>query len=61
MIKREIKDLTSEEKQDQGPRTLGNEVWSEWEVFGRWKELNQLREIEENGFEIARRLYIEPS
>ena len=35
MIKRGIKDLTSEEEQDQGRKTLGNEVWSEREEFGR--------------------------
>ena len=29
MIKWGIKDLTSEEEQDQGRKTLGNEVWSE--------------------------------
>ena len=33
MMKRGIKDLTSEEEQDQGRRTLGNEVWSEREEF----------------------------
>ena len=35
MIKRGIKDLTSEEEQDQGRKSLGNEVWSEREKFGR--------------------------
>ena len=60
-MKRGIKDLTSEEEQDQGRRTLGIEVWSEWEVFGRWKYLKQSREIEENESEIARHLYIESS
>ena len=35
MMKRGIKDLTSEEEHNQGRRTLGNEVWSEREEFGR--------------------------
>ena len=35
MIKKRIKDLTNEEEQDQGPKTPGNEVWSEREEFGR--------------------------
>ena len=35
MMRRGIKDLTSEEEQDQGRRTLRNEVWSEREEFGR--------------------------
>ena len=46
MMKWGIKDLTSEEEQDQGQRTLGNEVWSEREEFGRWKDSKQSREIE---------------
>ena len=61
MIKKRIKDLTNEEEQDQGWKTLGNEVWSEREEFGRWKDSKQSREIEVNRFEIARRLYIENS
>ena len=33
VIKWGIKDLTSEEEQDQGRKTLGNEVWSERRVW----------------------------
>ena len=59
MIKRGIKDLTREEEQDQGKKSLGNEVWSEREKFRRWKGWKQSREIEDKWSHIARIIYIE--
>ena len=61
MIKWGIKDLTSWEEQDQGRKTLRNEIWSKREEFGRWKGWKKSREIEEKWSEIARILYIETS
>ena len=61
MIKWGIKDLTSEEEQDQGLKTLGNEVCNEREEFGRWKGWKQSREIQEKWSEIVRILDIETS
>ena len=53
MTKWGIKDLTSEEEQDQGRKKLGNEVWSEREEFGRWNDWKQSREIEEKWSKIV--------
>ena len=40
-------------------RNLEEEVWSEWERFGGWKDETVEREIETNENRIAQNLYIE--
>ena len=40
-------------------RNLKEEVWSEWERFGMWKDEFVKREIEKNENRIALNLYIE--
>ena len=44
----EIQSLPSEEKLVKARRNLKEEVWSEWERFGRWKDKAIEREIERN-------------
>ena len=53
------KSLIREKNWSWDQRTLGKEIWSEWERFRRWKDTKQSREIEEMRSEIARTLYIE--
>ena len=53
VIKWGIKDLTSEEEQDQGRKTLGNEVWSEREEFGKVRGQKVSREIKKKWTKIA--------
>ena len=60
MIEWVKRSLTREKNWSWDRRTLGKEVWSEWERFGRWKDTKQSRETEEMRFEIAQSLYIEP-
>ena len=55
----EIRNLPSEEKLVKASRNLEEEVWSEWERFGRWKDEAIKREIERNENRIAQNLYIE--
>ena len=52
-------DLTNEGRINLGRKTLGNEVWSEREVFGKVRSQKGSREIEKNEMEIALTLYIE--
>ena len=48
----------SEETLDLARKILKDEVWSERERFGRWKDTKQLREIEENEiWNRAKRIY----
>ena len=54
----EIRSLPSEEKLVKAWRNPEEEVWSEWERFGRWKDETVEREIEKNENQIAHNLYI---
>ena len=55
----EIRSLSSEEKLEKAWRNLEEEVWSEWERVGRWKDEAIEKEIERNENRIAQNLYIE--
>ena len=52
--KLEIQNLPSEEKLVKAWRNLEEEVWSEWEKFGRWKDESVEREIEKSEKWIAK-------
>ena len=54
-----LRTLTSDEELDLGRKSLGNEVWSEREVFGKVRSQKGLREIKKNEMEIVLTLYIE--
>ena len=45
--------FTSEEEQDLGRKSLGNEVWSEREEFGKVRGQTESREIEKSEARIA--------
>ena len=45
--------LTSEEEQNQGRKSLGNEVWSEKEEYGKVRGQKESREIEKSEARIA--------
>ena len=61
IMKRGIKDLTSEEEQDQDQRRSGEKIWSEWKVFGKVRSLKGSKEIKKSEWEIVQILYIETS
>ena len=48
-----LKTLTREENPDLGRKSLGNEVWSEREVFGKVRGQKESREIEKSEARIA--------
>ena len=48
-----LRTLTSEEEQNQGRKSLGNEVWSEREEFGKVRGQKESREIEKSEARIA--------
>ena len=54
-----LRTLTNEQELDLGRKSLGNEVWSEREVFGKVRSQKGSREIEKNEMEITLTLYIE--
>ena len=54
-----LRTLTKEEKLDLSHKSLGNEVWSEKEVFGKVRRPKGSREIEKNEKEIVLTFYIE--
>ena len=56
-----VKRITPDERiWSLGRKSLGNKVFSEKNVFGRWKDTKVSREIERSESEIAQTLYIEP-